>query len=149
MIAALSPIDQITNSISSSSASVSVIIPFVRMLDKILKKHCDDLGIRIMKNTVLASLTHRFKDVELNIPLVIACLLDPCFKDRYFSSVSQQAGARKMLIEKMEEEKARSDTETIHEPPSKRANRETTELWQSFNEILEESGASCSCRSEQ
>ena len=95
-----------------------------------------------MKNAMFVSLTHRFKDVEQNIPLVIACLLDPRFKDRFFSSVSQQAEARKMLIEKMEEEKARSATETIHEPPSKRANRETTELWQSFNKILEESGAS-------
>ena len=73
---------------------------------------------------------------------MIACLLDPHFKDRFFSSASQQAEARKMLIEKMEEEKAKSDTETIHEPPSKHANRETTELWQSFNEIFEESGTS-------
>ena len=38
--------------------------------------------------------------------------------------------------------KSRLDTETTDEPPSKRANRRTTELWQSFNEILEESGAS-------
>ena len=38
--------------------------------------------------------------------------------------------------------KSRLDTETTYEPPSKRANRRTTELWQSFNEILEESGAS-------
>ena len=112
------------------------------MLDKTLKKHHDDLGIRTMKNAMLASLTRRFKDVEQNISLVIASLLDPRFKDRFFSSVSQQAEARKMLIEEMEKEKASSDTKTMHEPPSKHANIETIELWQSFNEILEESGAS-------
>ena len=145
IIAALSPIDEITKSVSSSSASISVIIPFVKMLDKTLKKHHDDLGVRTMKNAMLASLSRRFKDVEQNVPLVIACLLDPRFKDRFFSSVSKQAEARKILIEEMEQEKARqveSDTDAAHEPPSKRANRETTELWQSFNEILEESGAS-------
>ena len=100
IIAALSLIDEITNLVSSSSASVSVIIPFVSMFDKTLKKHHDDLGIRTMKNAMLESLTHRFKDVEQNIPLVIACLLDHRFKDRFFSSTSQQAEARKMLMKR-------------------------------------------------
>jgi len=57
IIAALSPIDEITNSLSYSIASVSVVIPFVKMLDRTLKKYCDDLGIRTMKNAILASLT--------------------------------------------------------------------------------------------
>ena len=75
IIAALSPIDEITNSVSSSSASVSVIIPFVRMLDKMLKKHHDNLGIRTMKNAMLASLTRRFK----------RCRAEHSFGDRMFT----------------------------------------------------------------
>ena len=46
IIAVLSPIDEITNSVYSSSVSVSVIIPFVTMLDKTLKKYHDDLKIQ-------------------------------------------------------------------------------------------------------
>ena len=83
IIAALSPIDEITNSVSSSS--VFVIIPFVKMLDKTLRKHHDDFGVRAMKTAMLESLTRRFKDVEQNVPLVIACLLDPRFKDRFLA----------------------------------------------------------------
>ena len=64
---------------------------------------------------------------------------DPRFKARFFSSVNQQAEARKLLLQEVEKLKARLDTETTDEPP---ANRRTTELWQCFNEILEESGAS-------
>ena len=42
IISALSPVEEITKSISAKAASVSAIIPFIRMLEKSLEKHHDD-----------------------------------------------------------------------------------------------------------
>ena len=41
-----------------------------------------------MKNEMLLSLKRRLSDIESNPPLVIACLLDPCFKDRFLSGAN-------------------------------------------------------------
>ena len=46
IVAALLPIDELTNSVSADSASVSVIIPFVKMLIKTLEKHHNDSGVK-------------------------------------------------------------------------------------------------------
>ena len=89
IIAALLPIDKLTNSVSADSASVSVIIPFVKMLIKTLEKHHNDSGVRTMKKEILLSVKRRFNDIESNVPLVIACLLDPRFKDRFLSGTIQ------------------------------------------------------------
>ena len=42
IVAALSPVEELTKSISADCASVSVIIPFVKMLCKTLQKHHND-----------------------------------------------------------------------------------------------------------
>ena len=68
-------------------------------------------------------------------------LLDPRFKDRFLSGTIQQAEAKRMLIEELEKIEDYDDAGSL-EPPSKRSNADITELWQSFNEILEESGSS-------
>ena len=141
IIAALLPINELTNSVSADSASVSVIIPFVKMLIKTLEKHHNDSGVRTMKKEMLLSVKRRFDDIESNVPLVIACLLDPRFKDRFLSGTTQQAEAKRMLIEELEKIEDYDDAGSL-EPPSKRSNADITELWQSFNEILEESGSS-------
>lgn len=86
---------------------------------------------------MLLSVKRRFSDIESNVPLVIACLLDPRFKDRFLSGTIQQVEAKRMLIEELEKIDY-NDTGSL-EPPSKRSN---VKLWQSFNEILEESGSS-------
>ena len=46
---------------------------------------------------MLLSTKHRFSDIELIVPLVIACLLDPRFKDRFLSGAIQQAEAKRMF----------------------------------------------------
>ena len=124
IIAALLPIDELTNSVSADSASVSVIIPFVKMLIKTLEKHHNDSGVRTMKKEMLLSVKRRFDDIESNVPLVIACLLDPRFKDRFLSGTIQQAEAKRMLIEELED----YDDAGSLEPPSKRSNADITEL---------------------
>ena len=141
IVATLLPIDELTNSVSADSASVSVIIPFVKMLIKTLEKHHNDSGVKTMKKEMLLSVKRRFSDIESNVPLVIACLLDPRFKDRFLSGTIEQAEAKRMLLEELEKIQDYDDAGSL-EPPSKRSNADITELWQSFNEILEESGSS-------
>ena len=84
IVATLSPIEEITKSISADCASVSLFIPFIKMLSKTLQKHHDNSGVRTMKNEMLHSLTQRFSDIGDKQHLVLASLLDPCFKNRFF-----------------------------------------------------------------
>jgi len=63
IIAALSPIKDITKSIS---ASVFAIIPFIQMLEKRLEKHHNDSGVQAMKHEVLTSLKHWYACAEYN-----------------------------------------------------------------------------------
>ena len=102
IVATLLPIDELTNSVSADSASVSVIIPFVKMLIKTLEKHHNDSGVKTMKKEMLLSVKRRFSDIESNVPLVIACLLDPRFKDKFLSGTIEQAEAKRMLLEELE-----------------------------------------------
>ena len=77
------------------------------MLNKALEKHHNDSGVKIMKKEMLLSIKHRFNNIELNISLFFACLLNPCFKNRLLSGAIQQAEAKRMLrnrkVRKMED----------------------------------------------
>ena len=68
IIAALSPVEELTKSISADCTSVSLIIPFVKMLPKTLQKHHNDTGVRTMKNEMLRSLNRRFCDIFYRQP---------------------------------------------------------------------------------
>lgn len=56
VITALTPIEEITQSISSETASAFLMIPYVRALRKSLEVNTDDRGIQTMKAEMLASL---------------------------------------------------------------------------------------------
>ena len=58
-----------------------------------------------MKKEMLLSVKRRFSDIESNVPLVIACLLDPRFKDRFLSGTIEQTEAKRMLLEELEKYK--------------------------------------------
>ena len=76
-VSALLPIDKLTNFVSADSASMTVIIPFVKMLIKTLEKHHNDSGVRTMKKNCFF-----LQSVGLAIILSqSSCLLDPRFKD--------------------------------------------------------------------
>ena len=53
--AVLSPIEEVTKSISSDVASISVVLPFVRILQKTLNEHHDVSGLCTMKNEMKTS----------------------------------------------------------------------------------------------
>jgi len=97
----LSPIEEITNSISANLASISIIIPYVRILIKTLEKHADDGGIRAMKAELLHSIKSRFSGIEENKILSVATILDPRFKEKFFSGNIIKATIREMLLDEM------------------------------------------------
>ena len=60
VVAALLPVEEITKSISADAASVSVVLPYIRMLTRSLEKHHDDDGVQGMKREMLKSLRRRY-----------------------------------------------------------------------------------------
>ena len=50
VVAVLSPIEELTKSISADAVAISVIIPFVKLLPKTLNDHQDDRSVRTMES---------------------------------------------------------------------------------------------------
>ena len=142
IIALLKPIEDITQSISSEKASASMMIPFVRALRKNWEDIDDDRGVQTMKEEMLSLLNRRYSGIESNESLVLAMILDPCFKDKFFSGIMERADAKVLLETKVAETLTSSTVSTsaeATEPPEKRAKTDITKV---FDEIIEEAGAS-------
>ena len=97
----LNPIEEITRSISADLASISIVIPYICILTRTLQKTSDDSGIRTMKAQLLHSLKSGFSGIEENKELSLATILDPRFKDKFFSGNIIQATIKEMLVEEM------------------------------------------------
>ncbi|KAJ8346858.1 hypothetical protein SKAU_G00282590 [Synaphobranchus kaupii] len=110
-----------SSSVSSSDASASDVIPAVTVLQRLLAKETDeDRGIRTMKNTLLAAVKKRFSDVEKN-PL--ASLLNPRYKDRFFSNTNSAREAKVMVIQELQKMSG-GDADQHEEPPIRRPRRD-------------------------
>ena len=144
VIAVLKPVEDITQSISSEAASISIIIPFVKALRRSWEDSSDDRGVQTMKKEMLTSLNRRFSDIENNETLALATLLDPCFKDKFFSSIVEREDAKLLLIAKVDETISNIEPPEIAEPPEKRPR---TSVMKYFEEILEEAGTPSSSSS--
>ena len=83
VITVLNPIEEIINQFPQIYFIISVVISFTKALRKLFESGDDetDRGIRTMKKEMLDSLNMRFLNVEINEALVLATILDPCFKD--------------------------------------------------------------------
>ena len=111
VVQVLGYIEEITKSISCNAASVSMIIPFICGLCLTLEKNDDsDRGVRTMKADMLQSLNDRYDGVEEEEVLAVATILDPRFKDKFFSTTNAKATAREMLITKMSELRCHTST---------------------------------------
>ena len=64
-----------------------------------LEKEVKDTGVRSMKNKMLDSLRSRFNDIEEKDFLVIATLLDPRYKDKFFSSGLSRQYGKTLLVD--------------------------------------------------
>ena len=97
----LSPVEEITRSISADMASISIVIPYIRILTITLEKNNNDSGVQTMKGELLKSLKSRFAGIEEKKELALATLLDPRFKDKFFSGNIIKATVKEMLVEEM------------------------------------------------
>ena len=148
VVAALLPVEEITKSISADAASVSVVLPYIRMLTKSLEKHHDDDGVQGMKREMLKSLRRRYGDAESNEFLVLSSILDPRFKDKCFSSGQVKTVARELLQQRFSalSTPVHAGEDIDSEEPAPK--RPRTALLECFSEILQEAGASVSEDSE-
>jgi hypothetical protein len=85
----LKPFDEITKRLSSSSTSISEVIPLIASLNHTLKARSpeEDHGVKTMIYIMLSELTRRFDRLEGNDNYGLATYLDPKFKSKFFSPV--------------------------------------------------------------
>lgn len=158
MVLVLSPVEEVTQSISKETATLSVVIPNIRVLQRSWEKQDDDQGIRTMKGEMIKSLKTRFAGVEENRLLSIATIIDPRFKDKFFASNIIKTTVKEMLEEEIQMIVADKDDDLSHsrqESPSSRSRigcrtspvpkrPKKDNLLTMYSEIIEDSGASSS-----
>jgi len=111
-----------------------------------LSKHDDDVDLRTMKSEMTASLERRFDEIEQIEELCVTTMLDPRFKNKFFTEAKTRLSTRQYLIDNF------VYTDDSDQPPNKRPCHDTTQdgsdqassskVWECFTELLEESGAS-------
>ncbi|XP_036417200.1 zinc finger BED domain-containing protein 4-like isoform X1 [Colossoma macropomum] len=99
----LTPFEELTRQVSSSDASASDVIPAITVLQRLLSKEADEEpGINTMKRTLLTAVQKRFADVEQIQLFSTATLLDPRYKDRFFSSSSTAENAKEKVMQELQ-----------------------------------------------
>ncbi|KAJ8375482.1 hypothetical protein SKAU_G00060620 [Synaphobranchus kaupii] len=79
-------VEELTKEISSSSASAADVIPSVMALKCFLGKDvASDHGVKTTKATLLQAVTLRFADIEKEPLYSLATIIDPRYKDRFYS----------------------------------------------------------------
>lgn len=87
LVETLTPLEQVTNELSRADASASCIIPNISVLKQVLMSEGPTTrGIQTLRKTMLESLERRFDKVIGSKQVVLACLLDPRYKERPLSS---------------------------------------------------------------
>ncbi|XP_065111239.1 zinc finger BED domain-containing protein 4-like [Paramisgurnus dabryanus] len=146
----LAPFEELTRKVSSSTASTADVIPAVTVLKRILAKEGDaDTGIKTMKKTLLQAVNKRFDTVEDEPLYALATLLDPRYKDRYFTSAQSAKRAKDALTGELEEDLRRSTAGASQAGPSQAAEPQEkfprveaaapSSFMQEFEQIVEES----------
>uniref|UniRef100_A0AAQ5XRY5 Uncharacterized protein n=2 Tax=Amphiprion ocellaris TaxID=80972 RepID=A0AAQ5XRY5_AMPOC len=106
-VQALAPFEELTREVSASSASASDVIPVVQVLKRLLSRPEEaDEEIRTIKGTLLEAVRRRFTHLETEPIYSVATLLDPRYKDRYFSDAEASRRGKDVLmaeVMKMEE----------------------------------------------
>jgi len=102
MVSVLSPVEEVTQSISKETATLSAMIPNIRALLRSWEKQEDNIGICTMKLEMIRSLKSRFAGVDESRLLSIATILDPCFKDKFFASNIIKTTVKEILNEELQ-----------------------------------------------
>ena len=138
IIKVLSPVEEITQCVSAGAASVSVIIPFIQILDKSFTENEDDYGIRAMKTEMRRSVKTRFSDIEKNEKLVITTIIDPRFKDKFYISSAVKVDVKTMVKDMITDENDTMEAIAENEPSAKK--KYEYSALKMFTKITEEEG---------
>ncbi|KAM9788033.1 zinc finger BED domain-containing protein 4 [Syngnathus typhle] len=100
----LEPFEELTRKMSSSTASTADVISAFNVLKRILTKEDEaDAGIKTMRKTLRQAVKQRFDSVEDEPLYALATLLDPIYKDRYFTSETSTKHAKDALLKELED----------------------------------------------
>ncbi|XP_059201115.1 zinc finger BED domain-containing protein 4-like [Centropristis striata] len=141
VLSVLGPFKELTRKVSSSDAMAADVIPAVTVLHRFLTRETnEDHGIKAMKGTLAAAVRKRFADVEENPLYSIATLLDPRYKNLFFSNTTIAANAKEMLkleLLRLPGEADKQEDDDLNEPPSRkpRSDQPTSSLDSIFDEI--------------
>ncbi|XP_053170463.1 zinc finger BED domain-containing protein 4-like [Scomber japonicus] len=120
LIETLLPIEEVTLKVSHSNSSASCIIPCLTVLKMCLQD--DDgpstKGIKTIRQAMRESLNKRFSKAEDTKTVVLACLLDPRYKNHAFSSTTTLSKAKGWLKE--EEEDTDTQQTTVRQEEQRR-----------------------------
>ncbi|KAK0142029.1 Zinc finger BED domain-containing protein 4 [Merluccius polli] len=143
-VTVLGSFEELTRKVSSSDATAADVIPAVTVLQRFLSRETDDdHGIKTMKGTLAAAVTRRFSDVEEQPFYSIATLLDPRYKNRFFSNTNTTGNAKEMLMLELLGSSVEEEDHDLQEPPARKPCRDqaSSSLDSIFDEIADE-GAS-------
>uniref|UniRef100_A0A8C5MY44 BED-type domain-containing protein n=1 Tax=Leptobrachium leishanense TaxID=445787 RepID=A0A8C5MY44_9ANUR len=134
----LAPFEELTRQMSSSDAFASDVIPSVTVVQTVLSDMAgEDQGIGTMRNTLLAALQRRFIDTEQNPLYGIATLLDPRYKERFFSNAENARHMKELLMLKLQKNAEETLTSLSGQPSAKRprSDQPSTRLDSVFEKI--------------
>jgi hAT family C-terminal dimerisation region/BED zinc finger len=97
IVAILKPFYDATLEISRDDACISVVIPIASLLLSKLQAAHGDVGLLQMKAALRDAMNRRFSTVKAEPNLAVATLLDPRFKDMYFS-VQERDTAKGIIL---------------------------------------------------
>ncbi|CAI5670007.1 unnamed protein product [Oreochromis niloticus] len=140
-VAILTPFEELTKKVSSYDALASDVIPAVTVLVRLLNRETDeDHGVKTMKATLLAAVKKRFSDVETNPLCFISTILDPRYKDRFFSNnTAPEAKLHlKQELQMMSRAEAEGSRAEAAEPPAKLFLKAQTSTSSSLDTVFEE-----------
>ena len=103
VIKILQPFEEATEDLSSETSSVTLFIPIVNSLNRLLQVHEEDHGIMAMKRKMLLSIENRFGNCETQELYCISTMLDPQFKNKVFANQPAMGFAQELLTSKCEE----------------------------------------------
>ena len=146
IIDTLAPFEEATKEVSDSQTSISVVLPMLSMLRRLLdRQHTMSEGIQTMRKDMLTSLNKHFAYTKDNRKIVLATLLDPRFKNLVFEDAELAANAKEWLKEEciiiVSTERSK---ERVVEPLSKKPRVEmdqgpsTSRLWDLFSDVVNE-----------
>ncbi|XP_073715900.1 zinc finger BED domain-containing protein 4-like [Misgurnus anguillicaudatus] len=144
----LSPFEELTRDVSRETATAADVIPAITVLRRVLSREDDDdQGIKTMKRTLLEAVEKRCADIETEPLFYIATLLDPRYKDGFFTKSANLLHAKEHLIQEVAKTEGRRAVSAVPEenkaaaaePVSKSPRHEAcSSLDIAFEEILQE-----------